>query len=126
MTQAFEILVLDDEHDAADMMFSLLTLELQGAVVRVVYTGEDAVAAGTEHRPDAAIFDLEMIGLGGEGAARALRSAYPDSQLLLIALSGNVLRLAALRETGTFDYLLSKPLDVAMVIGLLKGQVRAA
>lgn len=126
MSQALEILVLDDERDAADLLSAVLTLYLPHAVVRVVYTGEDAVAVGTAHRPDAAILDLEMSGLGGEGVARALRSEFRDSRLLLIALSGNVLRLAALRETGTFDYLMSKPVDVAAVVELLKGQIRAA
>jgi CheY-like chemotaxis protein len=122
MTRAIEILILDDERDAADLLSEVLTLYLPEAVVRVVYTGEDAVAAATEKRPDAAVLDLEMVGLGGEGAARALRSAFPDSRLLLIALSGNVLRLGALRQTGTFDYLLSKPVDIAALVELLNGR----
>nr|WP_251010895.1 response regulator [Variovorax paradoxus] len=106
------------------MLAALLTLELQDAVVRAVYTGADAVAVATEHRPDAAILDLEMSGLDGEGVAGALRSAFPDSRLLLIALSGNVLRLGALRNSGTFDYLLSKPVDIAALADLLNGRVR--
>lgn len=119
MTRATEILVLDDERDAADLLSTVLTLYLPDAVVRVAYTGEEAVAMATKDRPHAAIFDLEMSGLGGEGAARALRAAFPDTRLILIALSGNVLRLAALRTTGTFDYLLSKPVDVDALVELL-------
>lgn len=120
MSQPFEILILDDEGEAADLLSSLLSILIEGASVRVVYTGEDAAAAGTEKRPDAAILDLEMSGLDGEGAARALRAAYPDTRLRLVALSGNVLRLASLRHTGTFDYLLSKPVDVAGLVDLLR------
>ena len=67
MAQPFEILILDDEHDAADMMAEVLSLHLPQAAFRVAYTGEDAVQRGIAHRPGAAIFDLEMAGLGGSG-----------------------------------------------------------
>ncbi|MDM0085544.1 response regulator [Variovorax sp. J31P179] len=125
MAPAFEILVLDDERESADMLGEILALQFEGARVRVAYSGEDAVAFGTERRPDLAILDLEMGGLDGEGAAHALRSAYPDVGLLLIALSGNVVRLAELRMKGTFDHLLSKPVDLEALFGLVTRQVLA-
>jgi CheY-like chemotaxis protein len=123
MTGALGILVLDDERDAADVLAAVLELNLPDAVIRVVYTGEDAVDAATKQRPDAAIFDLEMSGLGGEGAARALHSTFRDSRPFLIALSGNVLRLGELRETGVFDHLLSKPADVVALVELIQAHV---
>ena len=123
MAQPFEILILDDEHDAADMMAEVLSLHLPQAAFRVAYTGEDAVQRGIAHRPGAAIFDLEMAGLGEEGAAMALRAASQGS-LLLIALSGSVSRLAELRKKGPSNHLLSKPVDVAQVVELLCGCIR--
>lgn len=119
MTQVLEVLILDDEHDTADMMSELLALYFPEAVLRVAYTGEQAVQLGLERRPTAAIFDLEMAGLGGEGAANALRSEFHGPPPLLIALSGNVVRLSELRKTGPFDHLLSKPVDIAAVVELL-------
>jgi len=121
-----KILVLDDDRDAADLLSAVLALRLQGASIRVAYTGKDAVAMGTAYRPDAAILDLEMSGLNGEDVARALRAAFPPPQLVLIALSGNTLRLAALRQTGVFDYLLSKPADIAGLIEILNTPSRPA
>ena len=123
MPQPFEILVLDNERDAADMMAEVLGLHFPKAVLRVAYTGEEAVQLGIAHRPGAAIFDLEMAGLGGEGAAMALR-AVSQGSLLLIALSGSVSRLAELQKKGPFDHLLSKPVDVAQVVELLCGCMR--
>lgn len=120
MATVIEILVLDDEHDAADMLAEVLTFQFEHARVRVAYTGEDAVELGTACRPDVAIFDLEMGGLDGEEAARALRAAHPGSALLLIALSGNILRLAELRSKATFDHLLSKPVDLMALFRLVK------
>jgi len=101
-----------DERQSADMLAEVLALRFEGSRVRAAYTGADAVAFGLECCPSIAILDLEMGGLDGEAAARALRSAHPGSALLLIALSGNFMRLAELRKTGTFDHLLSKPVDL--------------
>ncbi|MGJ7512727.1 response regulator [Variovorax sp. GT1P44] len=119
MTTAIEILVLDDERESADLLAEVLALQFEGARVRAAYTGEDAVAFGTECRPDVAILDLEMGGLDGEQAAQALRSVHPGAALLLIALSGNVLRLGELRTKATFDHLLSKPVDLMVLFELV-------
>jgi DNA-binding response OmpR family regulator len=121
-----EILVLDDERDAADLLSTVLSIRLQGASIRVAYTGEDAVGAGTARPPDAAILDLEMSGLDGEGVAHALRAAFPDSRPLLIAMSGNTGRLDELRQSGIFDYLVSKPIDMSGLIEMLKGRGHTA
>ena len=123
MATAPQILVLDDERQTADMLAEVLALRFAGAQVRAAYTGEDAVFLGTESRPDVAILDLEMGGLDGEGAARALRLAHPGRRLVLIALSGNILRLAELRTQGTFDHLLSKPVDLAVLFELVSQNV---
>ena len=125
MAKGLEILILDDDHEAANLLSVLISARLEDAVVRVAYTGEAAVAAGAAQRPDVGVFDLEMDGMDGEAAARTLRKAYPDSRLFLIALSGNVLRLATLRSMGTFDSMLSKPLDVAALLDLIKEQTAA-
>lgn len=112
MTQRPEILVLDDEHQAADLLATVLRFYFPNALVHVVYSGEDAVAAGKARPLSAAVLDLEMPGLGGEDAARELRSILGDSRPLLIALSGNVLQLSEFRTKGPFDILLSKPVDI--------------
>lgn len=123
MTPIFELLILDDERVHADMTAEVLTMYFPHARVRVAYSGEEAVKLSNERRPGAAIFDLEMPGLGGAGAARALRSMWPDVPPLLIALSGNLSKLDTLRREGPFNHLLSKPVDVPTLVKLLGGQV---
>ena len=119
MTRSLEVLVLDDESDIADMMSELLGLYFPQAAIRVAYSGEDAVKLGKERQPSVAIFDLEMVGLGGAGAARELRRQWPDVPPLLIALSGNLVKLEALRSEGPFNHLLSKPVDMATLVKLV-------
>lgn len=125
---SFNVVVLDDERESADMLCELLTLYLPDAMVKPVYTGEEAVAAAADITAEVMILDLEMAGLGGEGAALAVRAQRPDQTLpLLVAVSGNVGRLAKLRHAGTFDHVLSKPIDVVALVDLIeRGQERRA
>ena len=82
------------------LMAEVLGLHLPQAAFRVASTGEDAVRPGIAHKPSAAIFDLEMEGLGEEGAAIAVHATSQGS-LLLIALSASVSRLAELQKKDT-------------------------
>jgi CheY-like chemotaxis protein len=123
MKQLLDILVLDDERQVADMTAEVLALYFPGAAIRVAYSGEDAVQSARVRRPTVAIFDLSMAGLGGAGAARVLRSEWPETAPLLIALSGAAERLAELKHDGPFDHLLSKPVDIAALVKLLGGDV---
>lgn len=116
MTFSKEILVLDDEHESAELLASVLGMYLPEASFRVVYSGEDALQAALERLPSVGIFDLEMPGLAGEGAARALRENNPNGQLTLIAISGNLPRLAKLKNDGPFDHVISKPVDVKSLV----------
>lgn len=50
----------------------------------------------------------------------AKRSRSLCAQPILIALSGNVVRLAQIRGNGAFDHHFGKPADVDGLVGLLK------
>lgn len=102
------------------MLSELLVLYFPDAAIRVAHRGEDAVKLANERRPRVAIFDLEMVGLGGAGAAKELRLVWPEAPPLLIALSGNVLKLDALRRDGPFNHLLSKPVDMVTLVKLVQ------
>ncbi|WP_354328571.1 response regulator [Variovorax paradoxus] len=119
MTQPV-ILIADDEAEAADLLGLLLGLHLPQAAVRVAHGGQAGLDLAIRERPDAAVLDLEMPGLDGEALAFALRAAYPDAAPLLIALSGNVVRLAQIQGNGAFDHHFGKPADVDGLVGLLK------
>jgi CheY-like chemotaxis protein len=114
------ILVADDEAESADLLGLLLGLHLPRATVRVAHGGQAGLDQAMRERPDAAILDLEMPGLDGEALAFALRAAYPDAAPLLIALSGNVVRLAQIQGNGAFDHHFGKPADLDGLVGLLK------
>ena len=113
------ILVVDDETDSADLLGKILEMLLPEAVVQVAYGGLAALETAKQCRPDAAVLDLEMPEFDGEKLAMALRAAFPDATPLLIALSGNVSRLATVGGNGTFDHHMSKPADVDGLVRFL-------
>jgi two-component system response regulator VicR len=113
------ILVVDDETDSADLLGMILKMRLPEAIVQVAYGGRSGLEVAKRRQPDAAVLDLEMPELDGEKLAIALRTAFPDTMPLLIALSGNISRLATVRDHGGFDYHMSKPVDVNGLVRLL-------
>lgn len=117
------ILIVDDERDSADILGMLLEMHFPEATVVVAYGGQAAVDQVTSHRPVAAVLDLEMPGMNGEALAQALRRMFLERPPLLIALSGNVLRLSQIQGNGVFDHHLSKPVDTDAVVRLLARQL---
>jgi PAS domain S-box-containing protein len=107
------ILVIEDNHDAAETLADLL--RLNGHDVLVAFDGSSAVAAAPAFAPDAVISDIGLPGeLDGYGVARMLRATDSLAGAYLIALSGyaNEDARRRSREAG-FDVHFAKPPDIA-------------
>jgi CheY-like chemotaxis protein len=112
------VLVVDDNRDAADTLAGLLLL--CGAAVRVCYGGEYAVQVAGEFRPDVGLFDVNMPGLDGCALARRVRTVAGDRPLLLVAVTG-VGDYAAMCRTAAagFNMHLTKPADPRELVATL-------
>jgi PAS domain S-box-containing protein len=117
--RSLRILIIEDNHDAAESLRLLLTLS--GHAVSVAYTG----AAGVELAragPDVVLCDIGLPGgMDGYAVARTLRADQEFSTLPLIALSGygqeEDQRLAL--QAG-FDRHLTKPVDPSVLASVLE------
>jgi PAS domain S-box-containing protein len=107
--RSLKVLVVDDNHDAADSM-SLL-VEQCGAQVRVAYSAREGLETIGAFMPDVVLLDIGMPGMDGYEACRRLRALYGD-RLSVVAVSGwgqeSDKELA--RRAG-FDAHLTKPAD---------------
>jgi PAS domain S-box-containing protein len=83
---ALRVLIADDNHDAADVLASLM--ELQGNEVHVAYEGQAALAAFHAFRPDVAFLDIGMPLLTGVQIAEAIRASADGRDVMLIAVTG--------------------------------------
>lgn len=126
MTPHPVVLIVDDEPDSADLLGVVLGLYFPEVVVLVAHGSAAALDLASRQRPDAAVLDLEMPGMNGEALAFALRNTFVEAAPLLVALSGNVARLAAIHGNGTFDHQLSKPADIDNLVRLLTPRLSAS
>jgi CheY-like chemotaxis protein len=102
------VLVVDDNHDAADTLAILLGL--WGYDCQVSYDGESALRVAEAYRPDCLFLDINLPGMDGVAVARHLRRHPELGGVKLVALTAysdpeNIQRI---RETG-FDYHVVKP-----------------
>ena len=116
--QPLQVLVVDDNRDAADTLQSLFQLE--GYAAKVAYGGAQALAAVEMAWPQLIVMDLGMPDMDGYEAARQIRQRAQGRDVLLIALTGWGQGEARARtEQAGFDHHLTKPVDVAAIAALL-------
>jgi two-component system, NarL family, response regulator len=82
---AIRVLVADDHALIRRGLCDMLGLSPRIRVVAEGQTGDDAVRLFRTHRPDVAILDLRMPGLGGVEAMQTIRSEFPDARLIALS-----------------------------------------
>jgi signal transduction histidine kinase/CheY-like chemotaxis protein len=80
------ILVVDDNADAADMLGEIL--DTLGHRVYTAYTAEGALTAFQEHPIDLAILDIGLPGISGHELAQLMRATNTNPRVRFVALSG--------------------------------------
>jgi signal transduction histidine kinase len=113
------VMVVDDNHDAAEMLASLL--RLLGHDVAVAASGAEALGMlGQRAKWDVFILDVGMPDMTGHELARRLRGRLGESPSRFIALTGYGQRHdeAASRAAG-FDHHVVKPVDIDRIADLV-------
>jgi two-component system, NarL family, response regulator DesR len=82
------LLLADDQALVRGAMAALLDMESDLKVVAEVGRGDEVVDAALAHAADVALLDVEMPGLDGVAAARALRTALPGCRVLMVTTFG--------------------------------------
>ncbi|HLE83406.1 MAG TPA: response regulator transcription factor [Thermoanaerobaculia bacterium] len=80
------ILLADDHKMFREGVRSLLEARSDMAVVGEAATGEEALAAATEHRPDVVILDVSMPGRGGLETVSELKRRNPKVRVLMLTV----------------------------------------
>ncbi|WP_332859403.1 ATP-binding protein [Janthinobacterium svalbardensis] len=120
--QPVQVLVVDDNRDAADTLQSLFQLE--GYAAQVAYGGAQALAAVDIAWPQLVVMDLGMPDMDGYEAARQIRQRAHGRDVLLIALTGWGQGEARARtEQAGFDHHLTKPVDFDAIAALLRAHL---
>jgi CheY-like chemotaxis protein len=117
MRSKCNVVVADDNHDAADSLVAILIA--MGCNAVAAYDGREAVMACSAFEPDLAILDVQMPLMDGCAAAHLIRAgAHPPRMIAA---------LSALRhweepmksQAGVFDVRLAKPPRIDQLSELL-------
>jgi CheY-like chemotaxis protein/two-component sensor histidine kinase len=111
------VLVVDDNHDAAESLAGLVTV--LGHDAEIAYDGPSALATAMAHRPDVVLCDLGLPGMDGYEIARRLR-AVRGTEVRLVAVSGYAQPEDVARATEAgYDAHVAKPPDPRRIERLL-------
>jgi len=113
------ILVVDDNHDAAETMAMLLRLE--GFTVATAFDGVSALAEAASFDPRIVLLDIGMPGMDGYSVAQELRAREDTMTSIIIALTGygQPEDRARAQAAGFTDHL-TKPINPDLLSSVLK------
>ncbi len=117
-TLGTRVLIVEDERDNRVTLEKLL--QLYGCEVMTTSDGQAGFEAIARWKPDFAIVDIGLPGIGGFEVARRVRSELCDMPIQLIAVTGygQSEDRAAVFQAG-FDAHLVKPIDPNVLVRLL-------
>ena len=109
MVASPQILVVDDDAVAADLLREVLTKE--GYRVQTTTKGSEAIQLGTRTLFDMVITDLKMPDVGGLEVVRAFRQKSPQTIMIVITAFGSFETAIEAIQNGAYDYI-SKPFKI--------------
>jgi len=106
------ILVVDDNHDAAESL--RLLLRTTGNEVNTAHDGIEAVGAAAAFRPEIVLLDLGLPKISGYEAAHRIRAQPGGDEMVLVALTGWGHEEDRRRSLDAgFDVHMTKPVEFA-------------
>jgi DNA-binding NarL/FixJ family response regulator len=100
------LLIADDHPLVRDALANLLSREEDIEVVGTSADGREAVALALEVSPDVVLMDLEMPGLNGIEATRALKENGLDGRVVVLTTFSDRDRILGALDAGALGYLL--------------------
>jgi len=117
---AGRILVVDDEPQIRRIMRTTLTGA--GYEIDDAKTGEEALEKVRAFRPDLVLLDMNMPGMGGLAACRALRSDADTAIIMLTVRNAEADKVEAL-DAGADDYV-TKPFSTPELLARIRAALR--
>jgi two-component system response regulator NreC len=109
------ILLVDDHAVLRAGLRALLDAEPDLEVVGEAGTGEEGVAAAERLRPDVAVMDLSMPGIGGLEATRRIAASGGKTRVLVLTMHGEEEHLLPVLEAGGSGYVHKRSADEELI-----------
>jgi len=109
------ILTVDDHPLLREGVASMINAEPDMQIVAEADCGAEAIKQFRSHRPDVTLMDLQMPGMNGVDAIKAIRSEFDDARIIVLTTyTGDVQVLQALKA-GAAGYLLKSALRTELL-----------
>lgn len=109
------ILIADDHSVVRKGLRALLGSKRGWKVCAEVSNGRDAIAKAKALKPDVAVLDIGMPGLGGVEATRQIRKVSPNTEVLILSAHGSERLVREVIEAGASGYLLKEDADDSLL-----------
>jgi two-component system, NarL family, response regulator LiaR len=109
------LLVAEDHALVREGTRNILNADPDMSVVGEAADGVEAVALASDLQPDVAILDIEMPNMDGIEAARRIRTASPDTAVLMLTAYDDDAYILGVLETGAAGYVLKNAPGAALL-----------
>ncbi|MER7797412.1 response regulator transcription factor [Microbacterium sp. NPDC096154] len=99
------VLIVDDDPWARAALSAILEPREDIEVVGAAGSGEEAIAFARRHRPDVVLMDIQMPGMDGIAATRALLAEVETNVAAMTSVAGAE-TVARMLEAGAYGYVL--------------------
>lgn len=120
---SLRVLVVEDHPLFRKGVVSLLSAEPDLEVAGVAISGEEAVLRAAELRPDVVLMDLQLPGMSGIEATRAIVAADPEVRVLVLSLFEDEDSVFLALRAGARGYVL-KDADEEELTGAIRAAAR--
>ncbi len=113
----FNILIVDDEEAMRESLSAWLMRE--GYCIKMAGSGRQALESLEKDLSDLVLVDMRMPGMDGLALLKAIKTAYPQTMVVMITAYGSIESAIKAMKQGASDYLL-KPFDPEQLILLME------
>jgi len=100
-----KVLIVDDIAETREHLTKLLAFEQAIDVVGVAASGEEAITAAMELRPDVIVMDINMPGLDGIAAAELITQRQPTAAIIMMSVHGEAEQMRRALQAGAREFL---------------------
>ncbi len=106
MSQTIRLLIVDDQRLMREGLRLLLELEQGFEIVGEASSGQSALDAYAELRPDVVLMDIRMPGMDGVEATRRLCASWPGARVIILTTFDDDVNVFEALRAGAVGYLL--------------------
>jgi DNA-binding NarL/FixJ family response regulator len=112
---AIRILVVDDHPVFREGVTAIIDGEADMVLAGEARDGAEAIVRFRDLRPDVTLMDLQMPGMSGVEAIKAIRAEHPDARIVVLTTYDGDAQAVRALKAGAVGYLLKSSLRTEMV-----------